>query len=307
MTESLIDPKLLAKLDDIELVCKKVAEGFLQGNHNSVQKGVGIEFSQYRSYEIGDPISQIDWKLFARSDRYFIREAERESDINVIFMLDSSASMAHQVYTGSTEQSENTWSKLDYAKHLIATVAYLAQNQGDSISSVILSDRQIDLMPAGNGMKQWQKLLVQLMKTKPQGQLSTARRLNGVLSQITKPSLIFFITDGYQHDDEIFDNLTKLDSRRSEVILLQLTSRQERQLLFDGTVRFKDLETDEEVLLASTSSSAVYQAAWQELQSDFKRRLKERDIVLIEIDIEQPLDHVLNAYFDLRRKQLGQK
>ncbi|MEP1870824.1 MAG: DUF58 domain-containing protein, partial [Paraglaciecola sp.] len=118
--EQFLDPLVLARVKDMPLVAKTVAQGFLHGLHNSVQRGTGIEFSQYRAYEPGDALSNIDWKLFARSDRYFVREAERESNINIWLVLDASASMLQQA-----SHSNEGWNKFDYARHLLATIAYI--------------------------------------------------------------------------------------------------------------------------------------------------------------------------------------
>ncbi len=136
--QPLIDPLVLASIKDMPLVAKTVAEGLLHGLHDSVQRGSGLEFSQYRAYEPGDALGNIDWKLFARSDRYFVREAERESNINIWLVLDASASMLQRSSESrsdshSKSKSNKGWHKLDYAKHLLATIAYIAHKQSDTV------------------------------------------------------------------------------------------------------------------------------------------------------------------------------
>ena len=163
--ESFIDPKTLSRVKDLPLVAKTVAEGFLHGLQSSMQRGVGIEFSQYRPYENGDELSRVDWKLFARSDRYFVREAERESEIDVWMILDASRSMLQSSERNKKTESIPTWNKLDYAKHLIASIGYLAQKQGDSIGYLGLSSDELKFLPSGNSEKHWRKLLIALTQT----------------------------------------------------------------------------------------------------------------------------------------------
>ena len=118
--QSLIDPLVLASIKDMPLVAKTVAQGLLHGLHGSVQRGTGLEFSQYRAYEPGDALGNIDWKLFARSDRYFVREAERESNVNIWLVIDASASMLQH-----SSESNHGGHKFDYAIPLLATIAYI--------------------------------------------------------------------------------------------------------------------------------------------------------------------------------------
>ena len=145
-----LDVQTLSKVKDLPLVAKMLAQGFVHGIHASTQRGSGIEFSQYRSYEPGDELAKVDWKLFARSDKYFVREAEQESDTKVWFVLDCSQSMYQAVDDSEQDNrrasSGNTTinsSKFDYAKFLIATLAYLAQQQGDAVGLLMLREQHV--------------------------------------------------------------------------------------------------------------------------------------------------------------------
>jgi len=146
--ERFIDPKTLARVKDMPLVARSVAEGFLSGIQPSQQRGVGIEFAQYRAYEPGDEPKRIDWKLFARSDRYFVREADRESEIATWIVVDCSRSMAQRSERGA-------WDKFDYARHLAATLAYLAQRQGDLPGLLMLNTHEQLVVPPAAGERQW--------------------------------------------------------------------------------------------------------------------------------------------------------
>lgn len=185
-----IDPKALARVRDLPLVARAVADGFLHGLQASEQRGVGIEFNQYRSYEPGDAPGRIDWKLYARSDRYFVREAERESEINIWLVLDCSHSMAQASAYANTHASGTraggSWRKFDYARHLVATLAYLAQRQGDRVGYLGLDGIGPEgpgsvLLPAQPGQQQWHRILRTLQGSEPAGSFGGGTGTEGAL------------------------------------------------------------------------------------------------------------------------------
>jgi uncharacterized protein (DUF58 family) len=133
-----LDPKVLMTIKDLPLLAKTVIDGFMNGFNKSTVKGPGLEFSQYRSYQPGDDLRWLDWRMFARSDRYYIRESEVETSISVRFLVDASASMNHD---------DNGIKKIDYAKFLAASLAYLANLQGDSVALNIFKDGELFSMP----------------------------------------------------------------------------------------------------------------------------------------------------------------
>ena len=128
-----LDPKVLMTIKDLPLLAKTVVDGFMIGLNKSTVKGPGLEFSQYRSYQPGDDLRWLDWKMYARSDRYYIRESEVETSISVRFLIDASASMNHE---------DNGVKKIDYARFLAASLAYLANSQGDSVGLYTLGKRR---------------------------------------------------------------------------------------------------------------------------------------------------------------------
>lgn len=296
--EKYIDPKTLARVKDMPLIAKTVAEGFLHGLHSSRQRGVGIEFNQYRAYEPGDELSRIDWKLFARSDRYFVREAERESEIQVWFLLDASASMAQK----SESKVKPNWNKLDYAKHLIASLSYIAQKQGDLIGLMGLSNQSLSLLPAGNGERHWQKLLRELHLIQSSDYFPDISLIQNYIQRLQKPALIFMLSDFYQREDEINQMIKKLSGGHSELVAMQLTSNDEINFNYSGAIRFKDFETHEEVLV---SASAAKQGYLSELESYNKRlteQLLKHQVSRSPVNIDSPLDHACYEYLKQRQR-----
>jgi uncharacterized protein (DUF58 family) len=128
---TMLDPKVLMTIKDLPLLAKTVVDGFMNGFNKSTVKGPGLEFSQYRSYQPGDDLRWLDWRMFARSDRYYIRESEVETSISVRFLVDASASMNHD---------DNGVKKIDYARFLTASLAYLANLQGDAVGLYVFQD-----------------------------------------------------------------------------------------------------------------------------------------------------------------------
>jgi uncharacterized protein (DUF58 family) len=306
--QQLIDPKTLARIKDLPLVAKTVAEGFLHGLQPSTQRGVGIEFSQYRGYEVGDELSQIDWKLFARSDRYFVREAERESEIDIWFLLDVSRSMLQSSPLDDAQDKKTAdWNKLEYGKHLIASLGYLAQKQGDSFGYLSLTDSQPPgspqtFLPAGNGERHWQKLLLSLAHTKPGNFFPNIELLQHQIERLQKPAIIFVISDLNQKHNEITDFLGKLKTSLSEVVAIQLTCNDELDFNYQGAIRFKDLESKQEILVSASNTKQVYLKNYQDYQNQLDNQLIEKRIHANRFNIDLPLDRILFEYLRQRNR-----
>ena len=299
--ERFIDPKTLARIKDMPLIAKTVADGFLHGVQASTQRGVGVEFNQYRAYEPGDELSRIDWKLFARSDRYFVREAERESEIEVWFLLDASASMLQS----SQSATSSNWNKFDYSKHLIASLAYLAQKQGDSCGYIGLSTSELLFLPAGMGERHWRKVLHALHQTQSGEFFPQFELVKNYLSQVNKKVLMFIISDLHQRDNEIIEFVNQLNGVGSEVIALQPLCRDEMEFNYSGAIRFKDLETHQEVLVSAANIKENYLSLLENYQSQLHDKLLSRNISRSIFDIDLPLDFVLYEYLKHRTQNRG--
>ena len=301
--QPLLDPLVLASIKDMPLVAKTVAEGFLHGLHASVQRGTGIEFSQYRAYEPGDPLGNIDWKLFARSDRYFVREAERESNINIWLVLDASASMLQRSSESSSESKSNKgWHKFDYAKHLLATIAYIAHQQSDAVGLLGLSSEGLHFLPALTGKQHWQKLLLQLSQMSTGSVFPSPQILQRHLSPMQSNSLIFVLSDFYQKDNEIVEFMHSLVSKRTEVIAVQLESDDELNFPYKGQIRFEDRESKQQVLVSAEEVKSDYLVARQTWQDAMTKTFNQLNIQHCIANINQPLDKALHQFLAARQK-----
>ena len=297
--ERFIDPLTLARVKDLPLIARTVADGFLHGLQQSHQRGVGIEFSQYRSYEPGDPLSRVDWKLFARSDRYFVREAERESEITMWFVLDASASMRVR-----SERDSPGWDKFEYAQHLLATLSYIGQKQGDHVGMLALSSERQSLLPPGSGERHWHRLLKQLAQVKSGDSFPEAGLIRSVIDRIQKTGLIFIISDFYQLSNELHDFIKQVSAGHTEVVAMQLQCDDELRFPYQGAIRFEDFETGEQVLVSASSARETWQQALAQHQLKLERFLRRQRISLQRINIDQPMDQALFDFLSSRQKVL---
>lgn len=305
--QNLVDLKALSKLKDLPLVADTLAQGFLQGMHLSIQRGVGVEFSQYRSYEPGDSLAKIDWKLFARSDKYFVREAERESDFNIWFVIDVSQSMQQQ------SSNNNSLSKFHYSKMLAATLACLAKNQGDNIGVLALNSKQLEFLPAMAGDKHYRKCLLLLSQLTAGGYMPPVEYLRAQLAPVQQHGLVFLISDFYptqaetsneqQNNNELLELALSLTNSQTEVVAIQLESDDEVNFPFKGAKRFQDLESGQEVLLTGKQARTSYLKNRAAFNQKLAKQLTAQQIQHWQVNIDKPMDESLFNFIQLRNKR----
>ncbi|MDX2416476.1 MAG: DUF58 domain-containing protein [Xanthomonadales bacterium] len=295
--ERFIDPRTLARVKDLPLIAKTVADGFLHGLQQSHQRGIGIEFSQYRAYEPGDPLSRIDWKLFARSDRYFVREAERESEIAIWFVLDASASM-----NLASETKPGGWSKFEYARHLLATLSYIGQQQGDHVGLLALSGDQHHLLPPASGERHWHRLLRQLSTIESGDSFPNPALIKSAIQRLQKTGLIFIISDFYQKSNELDEFITQVSAGRTEVVAMHLQTTDELQFPYKGAIRFEDLESGEQVLVSAAAARETWMESLAAHQQELERLLRRQRVSLNRINVDEPMDQALYDFLTSRQK-----
>jgi uncharacterized protein (DUF58 family) len=282
-----ISPKTLASLKNLALLARTVVDGFMMGVQKSVQKGAGMEFNQYRSYQPGDDLRQLDWKLFARSDRYYIREAETENSITVRFVLDASASMNHE---------DNGISKVQYARWLAAALAYLAHRQGDAVGLFALRKGNVLSLTPRRDAQHLQRLFYQLETLQPGGTFPGKEEAARLLVAESGRELTVFITDLYESENEITRLAGQLKAHRNEVILFHLMAANERTLDYGNHVTLEDWETGQQVEIAADLLRPSYVQALQTHLETTRRRMLENDVFYRLQPTDQPLDDALRAF-----------
>lgn len=229
---------LIAHTTDLELVIRHVLAGLGQGVHAGRERGAGVEFSEYRAYAPGDEWRRVDWKLLARADRYYVREAERDSHVALWLLLDASASMAEP------SRSIEGLDKLGYARTLLACIAAIAQRQGDAFGLAVLSAGRVQLLPAARGPRQLQRVLAKLKLVQAEGALPDADVLRSGLRFTASPSLIFAATDFLDWPSSLSEALVRLRHMRHDVRAACLQTEAECEGSFDSAPAYRDPERD---------------------------------------------------------------
>jgi uncharacterized protein (DUF58 family) len=289
----MLDPKVLMTIKDLPLLAKTVIDGFMNGFNKSTVKGPGLEFSQYRSYQPGDDLRWLDWRMFARSDRYYIRESEVETSISIRFLVDASASMNHD---------DNGIKKIEYGKFLAASLAYLANLQGDSVALNIFKDGDLFSMPSKPDPQHLQRLFYHLQQVSPAGTFTQPVHYKELFAGAGRKELLVFITDMYQAEGEINALLSSLSALKHEIIVFHLMGQNELDFDFKGYTTLEDLETGETIQVNTLRAKDTYQEKLQGYLTAVKSNLTGKRIVYQMVSTSQPLDEALRAFLVQRKK-----
>jgi uncharacterized protein (DUF58 family) len=289
----LLDPKVLMAIKDLNLSAKMTIDGFMSGINKSTIKGSGLEFSQYRSYQPGDDLRSLDWKMFARSDRYYIRESEVETNISIRILIDASASMNH---------SDGQFTKIAYARYLGASLAYLANLQGDAIGLYVLKSQEIFSMAPKQNYQHLARLFYQLENINPEGTFIRPIHYKELFAGTQKRELLVFVTDLYQEDEEIINLLTTLAALGHELVVFHLLARNELELNFSGYNTFEDLETGKIIQIDQAKARTAYQQQLATYLEEMKMKMLDRKIFYRTVITDEPLDQALRDFLKQRTK-----
>ena len=286
-----IDPRTLASIGRLPLLAKTVVDGFMLGMHHSKQVGVGLEFNQYRSYEPGDDLRRVDWKLFARSGRYYVRESDLETSITVRFVLDATASMLHE---------EEGVSKFDYARFLVASLGYLTHNQGDQIGLQLVSGDELIELPPRHHAQQLHRFFHYIEHGNPSGKWPSRDQLSSVFTADGRRSVVVFVSDMHEAGTELMESIASLRTLQNDVIVFHLMGGVETDFSYKGRITFEELETNRRLHSDTDHIRVAYLAAQQEAHNTLRQSLYERRVAYEPIRLDQPLDMALR-YFLSRR------
>jgi uncharacterized protein (DUF58 family) len=290
--KELLSPATLNSINGLELIARVIVEGFMSGSNKSQSVGAGQEFSQYRSYQPGDDLRQLDWKMFARSERYYIKEAEIETNITVKFMLDASRSMAYE---------ENGITKLQYAKVMMAALAYLARKQGDTFGLFTVNDHQIKSVLPRFEQQQFIRFLTELVRVKGEGKWEKSNSIEQLFDHHGK-EMIVFITDLYDDGKDIQHFVSRLKTKRNEVIVFHLMGQYETQLDFEGSFTFEDLETGIKTKVDTRTEQVGYKNRVQEWLDQSRAWMLERQINYGLVQMNEPVEEVLRNFLTIRKR-----
>jgi uncharacterized protein (DUF58 family) len=284
---------MMAQTRDLDLVIRHVLAGLGHGLHAGRERGAGVEFSEYRAYAPGDEWRRVDWKLLARADRYFVREAERDSHVAIWLWLDATASMAEP------SREINGIDKLWFARTVLACVAAIAQRQGDAFGLVVCSGGKVEFTQASRGPRQLQRVLAQLAKVKPEGVLPGAEVLKANLHFARSPSLIFAASDFLDWPSPLSEALLRLRNLHHDVRLLTLRTQAEVDVSFKSGAGYRDPEQSDGLHRMSNADRENYKQQSRAHFDGVATSCRQHNIVHYEARIEQPLQAVLRSWLRL--------
>lgn len=273
-------PSDAARVSRLHLTARQVVEGIITGLHKSPHRGFSVEFSEHREYTPGDELRHLDWRAYARSDRYYIKLFEQETNLRATLVIDSSASMK---FAG----------KLDYARHLAACLAYLLAMQQD-LAGLVAMDESIKVeIPAGSSPAHLDLLFRKLEEIQPGEQTGLAHHLHGLCERLPRRSLVVLFSDLWLEPAELLRALRHLRYRKHQAIVLHLLDRAELELPYDRSLTFQDLESGERIQVDPADLRVTYQQEVQSYLSAVRRTCNDSDVEYHEMMIDEPYDKAL--------------
>ena len=277
-------------IKDLSLAARRTIDGFMAGINKSKVRGPGLEFNQYRSYQPGDDLRWLDWKRYARSDRYYIRESEVETSVSVRLLIDASLSMKHK---------DGSFTKMDYARHLAAALGWLAHSQGDALGLYVFREGEVFSLPARKDAQHLARFFHYLEEMEPGGKMGDPISYASIFLGEQKRELLIFITDMYERDGEISRMLELLASLRHEIIVFQIMGRNELQGDYSGYNQVEDWETGQRAPV-SGGSAEEYRGRVQGWLSAVRMQLLDKQIAYQLMRMDEPMGQALRDFLKLR-------
>jgi len=294
----LLKPHELAALGGLEFVARQVVEGFIAGLHRSPHRGFSVEFAEHRMYQPGDDLRYIDWRMYGRSDRYYIKQFEEETNLRAYILLDVSASMAWTSAEGVLPP------KLWYAKVLAASLSLLLVRQGDAVGLVAFdTEMRAHVAPRG-GRRHWHELLRAVGQLEASGRTDPGTALRDLAMRLRRRGLVILLSDLLVDPEATRLAVRFLRHRGHEVLLFHLLDPGERELPGVGEARFFDPETDEELPVSAADVRVEYRAAVERALAEWHTELAPHGIEYVVIGTDEPMGHALRAYLH-KRERLG--
>ncbi len=291
-----LQPEVVARLSNMELVARLVVEGFITGLHKSPYHGFSVEFAEHRQYMPGDEIKHLDWKIYGRTDRYYIKQFEEETNLKSYLILDASRSMAYA--------SEGRLKKLEYGSYIAAALAQLMVQQRDAVGLTVYDERVRTHMPPHATKSYLKEILRQLERLTAGNRTGTANSLHEIAERIKRRGLVIILSDLFDKPHEVMGALRHFRHKKNEVIVMQILDPMERSFAFGRDAVFKDLETAEELTTQPWHIQRAYREEMKRFLESTKRECRENDIDYVLLDTATPFDVALFEYLH-RRQRLG--
>jgi uncharacterized protein (DUF58 family) len=293
-TTRFLDPVALTRIASLELIARTVVEGFISGLHRSPHLGFSVNFAEYNPYRPGDDIRRIDWKVYARTDRFFIKEYEGETNTSIHLILDCSRSMFYGAH-GIT--------KLEYGQFLAASLGYFAFKQRDAVGFISYDEDVVQYVPARGSVGHLNTVLHAIEETHPGEKTDFVKSLVRVSERLRRRGLVVVISDLYDEPLNVMNGLRHLAFRGNDVIVFQILDPVELRFDFRDAAQFVDMETQAEMHVIPDFIRQEYRRVLQNQISEYEKECRKDRMDFCLIDTSQPLDRALFSYL-VRREQL---
>ena len=287
----LIDPAAISTLDDLELIARGVVEGFVHGLHTSPYVGFSIEFASHREYMPGDDLRYLNWKLFGRHDKLYVKQFDAETNLEMHVVLDVSGSMT---------AGEDKLTKLRYASMLAVSLAHLATKQRDAVGLTLFADRVIEHLKPRANPDQLMTILHTIARVQEHRPADSSRVLHEVAELMPRRGLVVVISDFYFEVEELLAGLSHIRHFGHDLLLFHVLEPLERNLEVTGSIRFRDLETREEIIVPAHEIGTGYRSAVSEWIHDVHHGCLSREIDHFVLLTNTPLQQALLDYFTKR-------
>ena len=291
--EQYLKPSVIRTVSRLDLRARFIVEGFLSGLHASPYHGFSVEFSEHRRYTQGDDPKDIDWLVYAKTDRYYIKKYQAETNINGYLLMDLSESM------GYTYRQELT--KFDYSICLAAALGYLMIHQQDPVGLMTFDEKIRHSLPARSKRTQLGNILAVLAKSQPAGRTEIARNLRQVAAMIRHRSLLMLFSDLLTDAEPVLDSLHQLRHAGHDVIIFHVLDEAEVTFPFDGMVDLKDPESGENLVIDADGIRSDYQATLKEMRERYRRECLSMGADYVALDTSLPFDRALLEYLSQRK------
>lgn len=289
-----LHPSFISKLNSLELKARLVVEGFMVGLHKSPYHGFSVEFSEHRAYMQGDNLKDVDWKVFGKTEKYFIKQYEEETNLRSYIFLDTSNSMAYS--------SEKNISKLNYSITLAAALSYLMIHQQDAVGLTLYSEKINKFLPPKSSRAYLQEILKSLINVIPSEKTNTAESLSEGAEKLKRRGLVVIISDFFDDINSVLKALKHFSYKKNEVIVFQILDPMEKTFSFGKDAIFKDLETGDELTTQPYQIQKAYREAMNEFTNKIKSECLNSNIDYNLIETSDPYDKALLRYIQKREK-----
>lgn len=314
-----LDPSIISRLSNLELKAKFIVEGFISGLHKSPYHGFSVEFAEHRQYMPGDDLKYLDWKVLGRTDRYYIKQFEEETNLKSYLILDTSKSMSFTSSDPSYEKfsrfrkffknknvepagnNKKGISKLEYATYLAAAITVLMNFQKDAVGLVLYDENINTYIPPKATNQNLKLILSHLAGISSSGETNTAASLNNIAERIKRRGLVIIFSDLFDDQNAVINSLKHFRYKKNEVIVFQILDPMEMSIVLDSPTIFKDVETHKEIMSQPISFVETYRDAVKEFIGNYKKACRMNNIDYVLLSTDMPFDNALLEYLNKRK------